>query len=132
MSDQKSTNILDNRNLRLEFLTEHGKVEALKGVSLSVGEGEIIGVVGESGSGKSVTAMSVLQLLPREKARITDGQITFLNQNILATRERDMRHIRGRDISMIFQEPMTALNPVLAVRNQTPGSDPPPPQRHEH
>ncbi len=118
MADHKSASILDNRNLHLQFLTQHGKVEALKGVSLSVGEGEIIGVVGESGSGKSVTAMSVLQLLPQDKARITDGQIRFLDREILKMRERDMRHIRGRDIAMIFQEPMTALNPVLSVRNQ--------------
>lgn len=118
MADHKSASILDNRNLHLQFLTQHGKVEALKGVSLSVGEGEIIGVVGESGSGKSVTAMSVLQILPQDKARITDGQIRFLDQEILKMRERDMRHIRGREIAMIFQEPMTALNPVLSVRNQ--------------
>lgn len=118
MADHKSASILDNRNLHLQFLTQHGKVEALKGVSLSVGEGEIIGVVGESGSGKSVTAMSVLQILPQDKARITDGQIRFLDREILQMRERDMRHIRGREIAMIFQEPMTALNPVLSVRNQ--------------
>ncbi len=110
--------VLRVSDLNLEFRTQEGTVNALKGASLTIGEGEIVGIVGESGSGKSVTAMSVLQLLPKDKARITAGEIVFLDRDILAASDRNMRELRGRDVSMIFQEPMTALNPVLNVRNQ--------------
>ncbi len=110
--------VLRVNSLNLEFRTQDGIVNALKGTSRTIEKGEIIGIVGESGSGKSVTAMSILQLLPKDKAKITCGEIVFLDQDILAASERRMRHLRGRDISMIFQEPMTALNPVLSVRSQ--------------
>ena len=105
-------------NLRLEFLSQAGAFEALKGISLDIGEGEIVGVVGESGSGKSVTAMNILQLLPRTKIRVQTGTITVLDNDVRAMGEKQLRHIRGGKVSMIFQEPMTALNPVLRVRDQ--------------
>jgi peptide/nickel transport system ATP-binding protein len=105
-------------DLRLEFLSQAGPFEALKGISLEIGEGEIVGVVGESGSGKSVTAMNLLQLLPRTKINVPTGSISVLGHDVQAMNERQLQAIRGGEISMIFQEPMTALNPVLRVKNQ--------------
>jgi peptide/nickel transport system ATP-binding protein len=101
-------------NLRTYFHTDDGVVRAVDGVSLSIAEGQTLGVVGESGSGKSVTAYSVMRLLGAT-ARIESGRIAFLGQDLVGLPERDMRKIRGRDISMIFQEPMTSLNPVYTV-----------------
>ncbi len=105
-------------DLRLEFISQAGAFEALKGISLNIGEGEIVGIVGESGSGKSVTAMNILQLLPRTKIRVPTGSITVLDNDVRAMGEKQLQHIRGGEVSMIFQEPMTALNPVLRVRDQ--------------
>jgi len=105
-------------NLSLAF-TDYGEtVAALKDVSLEIASGEIVGLVGESGSGKSVTAMSILRLLPERSTRISRGRITVLKRDMLAARERDLQDIRGADVAMIFQEPMTALNPVLRVGEQ--------------
>lgn len=105
-------------DLRLEFLGQTGAFEALKGISLEIGEGEIVGVVGESGSGKSVTAMNLLQLLPRTKINVPTGTISVLDHDVRAMNEKQLQHIRGGEVSMIFQEPMTALNPVLRVKDQ--------------
>lgn len=105
-------------DLRLEFLSQAGAFEALKGISLEIGEGEIVGVVGESGSGKSVTAMNLLQLLPRTKINVPTGTISVLDHDVRAMEEKQLQHIRGGEVSMIFQEPMTALNPVLRVKDQ--------------
>ncbi|NKB44456.1 MAG: dipeptide ABC transporter ATP-binding protein [Alphaproteobacteria bacterium] len=105
-------------DLRLEFLSQAGAFEALKGISLEIGEGEIVGVVGESGSGKSVTAMNLLQLLPRTKINVPTGTISVLEHDVRAMDEKQLQHIRGGEVSMIFQEPMTALNPVLRVKDQ--------------
>ena len=105
-------------NLRLEFISQAGAFEALKGISLDIDEGEIVGVVGESGSGKSVTAMNILQLLPRTKIRVPTGVIDVLDNDVRAMTEKQLQHIRGGEVSMIFQEPMTALNPVLRVQDQ--------------
>lgn len=105
-------------DLRLEFLSQAGAFEALKGISLEIGQGEIVGVVGESGSGKSVTAMNLLQLLPRTKIRIPTGTISVLGHNVQDMSEQELQEIRGGEIGMIFQEPMTALNPVLRVKDQ--------------
>ncbi len=105
-------------DLRLEFLSQAGSFEALKGISLEIGEGEIVGVVGESGSGKSVTAMNLLQLLPRSKVRVPTGVVSVLDHKVQDMSERDLQDLRGGEVSMIFQEPMTALNPVLRVKDQ--------------
>jgi peptide/nickel transport system ATP-binding protein len=105
-------------DLRLEFISQAGAFEALKGISLDIGEGEIVGVVGESGSGKSVTAMNILQLLPRTKIRVPTGSINVLDHDVRAMSEKQLQQIRGGEVSMIFQEPMTALNPVLRVSDQ--------------
>ncbi|MFC4009040.1 ABC transporter ATP-binding protein [Nonomuraea purpurea] len=104
-------------DLAVEFPTEDGVLRAVDGVSLEVGQGEILGVVGESGSGKSVTAMSVLGLV-RPPGRVVRGSVRFDGEDLLALPARRLRRIRGRRIAMIFQDPMTALNPVVPVGAQ--------------
>jgi len=110
--------LLRIENLRLYFDTEEGTVKALENVNLSVKEGEIVGVVGETGSGKSITAMSILKLIPTPPARMLSGKIWFDNQEISSFDEEKMREIRGKKIAMIFQEPMTSLNPTFTVGEQ--------------
>ncbi len=110
--------LLEIEDLRTWFFTSDGVVRAVDGVSYSVAPGETLAVVGESGCGKSVTAMSVLRLLPSPPARIVSGAIRFEGRDLLTTSEAEMRKIRGNEISMIFQEPMTSLNPVLTVGHQ--------------
>jgi ABC-type glutathione transport system ATPase component len=106
-------------NLSLAFVGQDAVVEALRGISLEIAAGEIVGLVGESGSGKSVTAMNLLRLLPRSKVRIpADSAVRVLDRDILKMSETELQQVRGDDVSMIFQEPMTALNPVLRVREQ--------------
>jgi peptide/nickel transport system ATP-binding protein len=111
------TALLDIANLRTHFATPDGVVRAVEGVSFSIGPGETLAVVGESGCGKSVTAMSVLRLIPEPPGRITGG-VRFEGRELLTLSEAEMRAVRGNDISMIFQEPMTSLNPVLTVGRQ--------------
>jgi peptide/nickel transport system ATP-binding protein len=113
-----ATPLLEIENLRTWFFTSDGVVRAVDGVSYSVAPGETLAVVGESGCGKSVTAMSVLRLLPSPPARIVSGAIRFEGRDLLTASEAEMRKIRGNEISMIFQEPMTSLNPVLTVGRQ--------------
>jgi peptide/nickel transport system ATP-binding protein len=108
---------IDIRGLRTEFHTHAGIVKSVRGVDMRIGAGEILGLVGESGSGKSVTAHSIMRLLP-SIARIMDGAILFEGKDLVASTEKEMREIRGNRISMIFQEPMTSLNPVLRVGPQ--------------
>jgi len=108
--------LLDVRNLSIEFVTAQGILTAVRDVSFHIGAGEVLGLVGESGSGKSVSALAILRLLPPQ-ARIR-GSIQFRGKELLALPEPEMRHIRGAGISMIFQEPMTALNPVMRVGDQ--------------
>jgi len=110
--------LLEIEDLRTWFFTSDGVVRAVDGVSYSVAPGETLAVVGESGCGKSVTAMSVLRLLPSPPARIVSGAIRFEGRDLLTASEAEMRKIRGNEISMIFQEPMTSLNPVLTVGRQ--------------
>jgi peptide/nickel transport system ATP-binding protein len=108
--------LLSIRNLQVHFHSDTGVTAAVDSVSFDLFRGETLGLVGESGSGKSVTALSILRLLPT--ARIADGEILFNGKNLLACSEREMREIRGQRISMIFQEPMTSLNPVMTIADQ--------------
>ena len=106
--------ILQVRNLRTQFATQDGLVKAVDDVSFELYPGETLGIVGESGSGKSVTALSILRLVP-EPGRIVGGQILFRNDDLMHMSDEDVREIRGRDIAMIFQDPQSSLNPVLRV-----------------
>jgi len=113
-----SSAILEVRDLRTQFHTLDGVVRAVDGVSFDLERGETLGIVGESGCGKSVTALSILRLIPPETGRIASGSIRFEGQELVALGEEEMKSLRGHRISMIFQEPMTSLNPVLTVGTQ--------------
>ena len=110
--------LLDVIDLKTYFDTDEGTVKAVDGVSFHINKGETLAVVGESGSGKSVTSLSAMRLIPTPPGRIAGGQILFEGQDLAKKSEREMRRIRGNDISMIFQEPMTSLNPVYTVGDQ--------------
>ena len=110
--------LLEIEDLRTYFFTRDGLVRAVDGVSLGVRPGETLGVVGESGCGKSVTSLSILRLIPEPPGRIVSGAIRFEGRDLLKLSEGEMRDIRGNEISMIFQEPMTSLDPVLTVSRQ--------------
>jgi len=110
--------LLDIQDLSLEFSTQQGPARVLEQVSLRVRPGEIMGLVGETGCGKSVLAKSIPRLLPEPPARITQGRIMFAGQDLARLNLNELRRIRGRQISMIFQEPMTSLNPVFTIGNQ--------------
>src|SRR5918997_1935441 len=110
--------MLEVNNLKTHFRTQDGVVKAVDGVSFSLEAGETMGIVGESGSGKSVTALSIMQLNPKPPAEYPEGEILFEDQNLLQTSDKRMQEIRGSDIAMIFQDPMTSLNPVFTVGNQ--------------
>ncbi|WP_018130872.1 ABC transporter ATP-binding protein [Effusibacillus pohliae] len=111
-------NLLEIKHLKTHFFSEGRVIPAVDGVDLSVRQGETLGIVGESGCGKSVTSLSVMRLLPKTGARIADGEILYKGQNLLHLSEDEMRHIRGNEIAMIFQEPMTSLNPVYTIGEQ--------------
>lgn len=111
-------NVLSVENLHTQLETKNGIVHAVDGVSFELRRGEILGVVGESGSGKSMTALSLLRLLPRPAGRIVAGRITLEGEELLDKSEREMRKIRGKQISMILQDPQTSLNPVFTVGSQ--------------
>ncbi len=110
--------LLEVSDLRTWFFTRDGIVRAVDGVSFHVMPGETLAIVGESGCGKSVTALSILRLVPAPPGRIVSGRVTFAGRNLLDLDEAAMRDVRGNDISMIFQEPMTSLNPVLTIGRQ--------------
>jgi len=110
--------LLSVRDLVTTFRTDRSSVRAVDGVSFDIPEGATVGLVGESGCGKSVTSLSVLRLVPDPPGRIDSGTITFRDRDLLALSEREMRSVRGNQISMIFQEPMTSLNPVYTVGSQ--------------
>ncbi|MCK6258934.1 ABC transporter ATP-binding protein [Fictibacillus sp. KIGAM418] len=109
--------VLEMKDLCVDFTGMRGKVQALRNVSLSIDKGEILGVVGESGSGKSVTALSILGLLG-SNAHISNGEISYLGQNLMRLGKKEMQSLRGKKIGMVFQEPMTALHPTMKVGNQ--------------
>jgi oligopeptide transport system ATP-binding protein len=107
--------LLEVKNLVTRFDTEEGIVHAVNGISYTLDEGETLGVVGESGCGKSVHALSIMRLIPIPPGKIEEGEVLMLGKNLLDLSEEEMRHVRGAQIAMIFQDPMTSLNPVLTV-----------------
>ena len=110
--------LLEVKNLRTHFFTDDGTVKAVDGISYDLEEGETIGLVGESGCGKSVSALSILRLIPTPPGKIVGGEVWFEGQDLLKVSEDEIRHVRGNRIAMIFQEPMTSLNPVLTIGRQ--------------
>ena len=115
--DENKKNLLEVKDLKVSFFTPAGEVKAVDGISYNLGYNEVMGIVGESGSGKSVEAYSIIGLL-QKPGKVVGGQITFDGQDLLSFDEEQMRNIRGKDISMIFQNPMTCLNPVYTIGNQ--------------
>lgn len=109
--------LLEVNGLKTHFMTPEGRVRAVDGVDMRIGKGRTLGVLGESGSGKSVTALSVMRLV-QPPGQIVEGEIKLDGADILAMSEEAMRDVRGKDISMIFQEPMTSLNPVYTLGDQ--------------
>jgi oligopeptide transport system ATP-binding protein len=112
------TNLLDVQDLRTVFRTKGKSVAAVAGVNFSLAEGETLGIVGESGSGKSVTMLSVMRLVPTPPGRITSGRVMFKDRDLLQLTKEEMRKVRGKEVAMIFQDPMTSLNPVLTINQQ--------------
>ncbi|MEC8278557.1 MAG: ABC transporter ATP-binding protein, partial [Myxococcota bacterium] len=121
MSDnptESSEILVELRNLRTHFFTDMGVAKSVDGVSYAVRRGKTLGVVGESGCGKSVTALSIMGLIPQPPGKIVEGQILFKGQDLTKIDKESLRQLRGNDIAMIFQEPMTSLNPVYTVGDQ--------------
>lgn len=110
--------LLDVKNLHVSFDTYGGEVQAVRGVNFDLNKGETLAIVGESGSGKSVTTKALMQLIPKPPGRIKEGQILFEDRDLAQMSEKQMQKIRGKEISMIFQDPMTSLNPTMKVGNQ--------------
>jgi len=111
-------NILEVKNLETNFKTDEGTIHAVNGIDFNLEEGETLGIVGESGCGKSVSMLSLLQLIPNPPGKIVGGEAKFLGHDLLSMSEDEIRHIRGAQISMIFQDPMTSFNPVLTMDSQ--------------
>lgn len=112
------TPVIKIRNLHTSFFTEYGEIKAVNGIDIDIYSGKTVGVVGESGCGKSVTALSIMRLIPSPPGKIVNGEILYKGNNLLKMPEKEIRKIRGNRISMIFQEPMTSLNPVFTIGNQ--------------
>lgn len=110
--------VLEVKNLKTYFYTDEGEIPAVDGVDFSLERGETLAIVGESGCGKSVTSLSILRLIATPPGKIVDGEILYNGRDLLKLSEKEMRSVRGNDISMIFQEPMTSLNPVFTVGKQ--------------
>ncbi len=110
--------VLEIQDLHVHYVTDDGTAEAVNGISLALKPGETLGLVGETGAGKTTTALSIMRLVPDPPGRIVAGDIKFRGESLLAKSEREMRRIRGNSISMIFQDPMTSLNPVFTVGRQ--------------
>ncbi|AOV08723.1 ABC transporter ATP-binding protein [Sporosarcina ureilytica] len=113
-----SNPLLDVKDLVVQFKSSAATVNAVNGVNFSLNKKETIGIVGESGSGKSVTATAIMRLIPSPPGKIADGQIKFQDKDLVALTDKEMRQVRGNEIAMIFQDPMTSLNPVFTVGNQ--------------
>jgi peptide/nickel transport system ATP-binding protein len=113
-----SVPLLEVKDLVTTFQTDEGELRAVDGVGFTIGQGQTVGLVGESGCGKSVTSLSILRLIPEPPGKIASGKILFEGKNLIDLSEREMRSVRGNQISMIFQEPMTSLNPVYDVGDQ--------------
>lgn len=111
-------NLLSVKGLMTEFRTKNGIIHAVNGVSFDLKEGETLGIVGESGCGKSVSVMSMLRLIPTPPGKVTAGEVLFQGRDLLKLSDGEIRHIRGAQISMVFQDPMTSLNPVLTIGKQ--------------
>ena len=110
--------LLDVDNLHTHFFTREGVVKAVDGISFTVEAGKTLGIVGESGCGKSVTALSLMGLIPKPPARIVEGSVTFQGRDLTTLSERELEDVRGREMAMIFQDPMTSLNPTLRIKTQ--------------
>lgn len=110
--------ILQVKDLQVSFFVKGGEVQAVRGLNFEVGKGETVAIVGESGSGKSVTAQSIMRLLPAPLSKVKQGEIVFQGKNLLDLSMKQMESIRGKDIGMIFQDPMTSLNPTIKVGKQ--------------
>jgi oligopeptide transport system ATP-binding protein len=117
-SPNETAPLLSVRDLVVQFRTQDATIHAVNGISFDLAEGETLGIVGESGCGKSVTNLAIMRLLPKPAGRIERGQILFEGQDLVTLSENEIRAIRGRDIAMIFQDPMTSLNPVLTIEEQ--------------
>lgn len=115
---QKNNNLLEIENLKVHFHTDSGLVKAVEGLNLGLAKGETLGLVGETGAGKTTTALAIMQLIASPPGQIADGRILFEGENIITKSEEEKRHIRGGKIAMIFQDPMTSLNPLLSVQEQ--------------
>src|SRR5688572_22712682 len=118
MKQRTEPPLLEIENLSVNFRQGSRITRAVEGVSFSISKGETVALVGESGSGKSVTALSILKLLPYPAAHHPSGSIRFKGEELLDSDERDLRRVRGNDITMVFQEPMTSLNPLHTVEQQ--------------
>src|SRR5690349_20829143 len=116
--DGRNGNILSVKDLRTYFETDDGVVKAVDGISFELERGETLGIVGESGSGKSVTNLSIIRLIPEPPGKIVSGEVVFKGQDILLLPPEAVRKIRGRRIAMIFQDPMTSLNPFMKISKQ--------------
>jgi oligopeptide/dipeptide ABC transporter ATP-binding protein len=110
--------LLEVHNLHTHFFTREGVVRAVDGISFQVDAGKTLGIVGESGCGKSVTALSLMGLIPKPPARIVDGSVNFMGRDLTKLSERQLEDVRGKEMAMIFQDPMTSLNPTLRIRTQ--------------
>jgi oligopeptide transport system ATP-binding protein len=113
-----ATTLLEVKGLETRFFTQDGVVKAVNGISYSLNEGETLAIVGESGCGKSVSVMSLMRLIPEPPGKITAGEADFLGRDLLKLSKDDIRQVRGKEIAMVFQDPMTSLNPVLTIGRQ--------------
>ena len=116
MSERKA--ILQVKSLQTSFFTDDGVIPAVDNIDFSIHEGEVLGIVGESGCGKSVTSLSIMGLVPSPPGKITGGEILFGDKDLTKLSDKEMRKVRGNDVAMIFQEPMTSLNPLFTIGNQ--------------